>query len=494
MKMPEPDAVVMARQAEIAAALSAIVPDGVIADVEGVSPYGSDGLVMYRQSPLAVVLPRTTEQVSRVLAWCHANGVKVVARGSGTSLSGGALPLADGIVLGMARFNRILSVDYDNRCAVVQPGVTNLAVSQAVAHKGFYYAPDPSSQIACSIGGNVAENAGGVHCLKYGTTSPNLLGVELVLMDGTVLRLGGPGQEQVGYDLLGLVCGSEGLLGVVTEATVRILPKPATQRALLLGFPSVADASDCVAAIIAAGIIPAGLEMMDAPAIRAAEDFVQAGYPTDVEALMIAEADGSAAEVDDQLARITTIANAHNCTHLRASTDEAQRLLFWAGRKAAFPAVGRIASDYYCVDGTIPRRQLGAVLGEISAIVARHGLGVANVFHAGDGNLHPLVMYDAAVPGQTEAAEAAGAEILMACVDAGGVLTGEHGVGVEKRDLMEHQFIATYLEVQSRLKCAFDAHGLLNPGKLFPTLSRCAEMNHMHVHGGRLPFPELPRF
>ena len=494
MKMPEPDAAVMARQAQIAAALVAIVPDGVIADAAGVSPYGSDGLVMYRQSPLAVVLPRTTEQVSKVLAWCHANGVKVVARGSGTSLSGGALPLADGIVLGMARFNRILGVDYDNRCAVVQPGVTNLAVSQAIAHKGFYYAPDPSSQIACSIGGNVAENAGGVHCLKYGTTSPNLLGVELVLMDGTVLRLGGPGQEQAGYDLLGLVCGSEGLLGVVTEATVRILPKPATSRALLLGFPSVADASDCVAAIIAAGIIPAGLEMMDALAVRAAEDFVQAGYPTDVEALMIAEADGSAAEVDDQLARITTIANAHNCTHLRASTDEAQRLLFWAGRKAAFPAVGRIASDYYCVDGTIPRRQLGAVLGEISAIVARHGLGVANVFHAGDGNLHPLVMYDASVPGQTEAAEAAGAEILMACVDAGGVLTGEHGVGVEKRDLMEHQFSPIDLEVQSRLKCAFDAHGLLNPGKLFPTLSRCAEMNAMHVHGGRLPFPELPRF
>jgi len=315
-----------------------------------------------------------------------------------------------------------------------------------------------------------------------------------VLMDGTVLRLGGPGQEQAGYDLLGLVCGSEGLLGVVTEATVRILPKPATSRALLLGFPSVADASDCVAAIIAAGIIPAGLEMMDALAVRAAEDFVQAGYPTDVEALMIAEADGSAAEVDDQLARITTIANAHNCTHLRASTDEAQRLLFWAGRKAAFPAVGRIASDYYCVDGTIPRRQLGAVLGQISAIVARHGLGVANVFHAGDGNLHPLVMYDASVPGQTEAAEAAGAEILMACVDAGGVLTGEHGVGVEKRDLMEHQFSPIDLEVQSRLKCAFDEMGLLNPGKLFPTLSRCAEMNAMHVHGGQLPFPELPRF
>ena len=494
MQMPTPDAGVIARQADIAAALAAIVPDGVIADADGVSPYGSDGLAMYRQSPLAVVLPRTTDQVSRVLAWCHANGVKVVARGSGTSLSGGALPLADGIVLGMARFNRILSVDYDNRCAVVQPGVTNLAVSQAIAHKGFYYAPDPSSQIACSIGGNVAENAGGVHCLKYGTTSPNLLGVEIVLIDGTVLRLGGPGQEQAGYDLLGLVCGSEGLLGVVTEATVRILPKPATQRALLLGFPSVADASDCVAAIIAAGIIPAGLEMMDAPAIRAAEDFVQAGYPVDVAALMIAEADGSAAEVDDQLSRITAIAHAHNCTHLRASTDEAQRLLFWAGRKAAFPAVGRIASDYYCVDGTIPRRQLGNVLAQISEIVARRGLAVANVFHAGDGNLHPLVMYDAALPGQTEAAEAAGAEILMACVDAGGVLTGEHGVGVEKRDLMHHQFSATDLDVQSRLKCAFDEHGLLNPGKLFPTLSRCAEMNAMHVHGGQGPVPDIPRF
>jgi len=494
MQMPTPDAGVIARAAEIAAALARIVPDGVIADAAGLSPYGSDGLTMYRQSPLAVVLPRTTGQVSAVLAWCHANGVKVVARGSGTSLSGGALPLADGIVLGMSRFNRILAVDYDNRVAVVQPGVTNLAVSHAVAHKGFYYAPDPSSQIACSIGGNVAENAGGVHCLKYGTTSPNLLGVELVLIDGTVLRLGGAGMEQQGLDLLGLVCGSEGLLGVVTEATVRILPRPATARALLLGFPGVADASDCVAAIIAAGIIPAGLEMMDAPAIRAAEDFVKAGYPTDVAALMIAEADGTGPQVDEQIARISQIANAHNCSHFRESRDEAQRLLFWAGRKAAFPAVGRIASDYYCVDGTIPRRKLAAVLAEISAIVARHGLGVANVFHAGDGNLHPLVMYDASVPGQTEAAERAGAEILMACVDAGGVLTGEHGVGVEKRDLMPHQFGETDLAVQSRLKCAFDAGALLNPGKLFPTLSRCAEMNAMHVHGGRLPFPDLPRF
>jgi glycolate oxidase len=318
--------------------------------------------------------------------------------------------------------------------------------------------------------------------------------VELVLIDGTVLRLGGAGMEQQGLDLLGLVCGSEGLLGVVTEATVRILPRPATARALLLGFPGVADASDCVAAIIAAGIIPAGLEMMDAPAIRAAEDFVKAGYPTDVAALMIAEADGTGPQVDEQIARISQIANAHNCSHFRESRDEAQRLLFWAGRKAAFPAVGRIASDYYCVDGTIPRRKLAAVLAEISAIVARHGLGVANVFHAGDGNLHPLVMYDASVPGQTEAAERAGAEILMACVDAGGVLTGEHGVGVEKRDLMPHQFGETDLAVQSRLKCAFDAGALLNPGKLFPTLSRCAEMNAMHVHGGRLPFPDLPRF
>ncbi len=494
MKMPAPDAAILADQAAIAAALADIVPDGVIADAAGLSPYGSDGLTMYAQSPLAVVLPRTTDQVARVLAWCHQRGVKVVARGSGTSLSGGALPLADGIVLGMSRFNRILDVDYDQRIAVVQPGVTNLAVSQAVAHRGFYYAPDPSSQIACSIGGNVAENAGGVHCLKYGTTSPNLLGVELVLIDGTVLRLGGAGMEQPGLDLLGLVCGSEGLLGVVTEATVRILPKPATARALLMGFPSVAAAGDCVAAIIAAGIIPAGLEMMDAPAIRAAEDFVHAGYPTDVAALMIAEADGTPAQVEDQLAQISAIALGHGCTHLKESRDEAERLLFWAGRKAAFPAVGRIASDYYCVDGTIPRRALGQVLTEISAIVARHGLAVANVFHAGDGNLHPLVMYDASRPGQTEAAEQAGAEILKACVDAGGVLTGEHGVGVEKRDLMPHQFSATDLDVQSRLKCAFDAKGLLNPGKLFPTLSRCAEMNAMHVHGGRLPHAHLPRF
>lgn len=494
MRMPRPDEGTIARQSQIAAALARIVPDGVIADANGLSPYGSDGLMMYRQSPLAVVLPRDTAQVSAVLRWCHDHDVKVVARGAGTSLSGGALPLADGIVLGMARFNRILSVDYTDRVAVVQPGVTNLAVSQAIANTGFYYAPDPSSQIACSIGGNVAENAGGVHCLKYGTTSPNLLGVEMVLMDGTILRLGGPGMEQQGYDMLGLVCGSEGLLGVVTEATVRILPKPATQRALLLGFPSVADASDCVAAIIAAGIIPSGLEMMDAPAILAAEEFVNAGYPIDAAALMIAEADGSSAEVDDQIYRVGEIARAHNCNHLKESQDEAERLLFWAGRKAAFPAVGRIASDYYCVDGTIPRKKLGPVLAEITSIAQRRGLRVANVFHAGDGNLHPLIMYDASVPGQTEAAEAAGAEILLACVNAGGVLTGEHGVGVEKRDLMDHQFSAVDIEVQSRLKCAFDPRGLLNPGKVFPTLSRCAETNAMHVHGGRLAFPELPRF
>ncbi len=415
-------------------------------------------------------------------------------RGAGTSLSGGALPLADGVLLGMAKFNRVLDVDIANRAVVVQPGVTNLAISQAVAAAGFYYAPDPSSQIACTIGGNVAENSGGVHCLKYGMTGNNLLGLEMVLITGEVLRLGGRHLDAGGFDLLGVVTGSEGLLGVVTEVTVRILRKPTTQRALLLGFASCEDAGVCVAKVIAAGIIPAGMEMMDRPAILAAEDFVHAGYPRDAEALLIVELDGPAVEVDELIQRVEQIARACGSASVRASRDEAERQRFWAGRKAAFPAVGRISPDYYCMDGTIPRRRLPEVLAKMQEMSRACGLRVANVFHAGDGNLHPLILYDANKPGELETAEAFGADILRLCVAVGGVLTGEHGVGVEKRDLMGEMFNETDLAQQERLKCAFDAEGLLNPGKMFPVLHRCAELGRMHVSAGKLPHPELPRF
>jgi glycolate oxidase len=492
--MPAPEQRLLDNRAGLVRALEALLPDGIVSDPAALAPYSCDGLTAYRQLPLAVVLPRTTQDVSAILGFCHREGVKVVARGAGTSLSGGALPLADGIVMGMARFNAVLHVDYHNRCAVVQPGVTNAAISQAVAERGCYFAPDPSSQIACSIGGNVAENAGGVHCLKYGTTSNNLLGVEMVLIDGTVLRLGGRGNDAPGYDLLGVICGSEGMLGVVTEVTVRILSRPQVQNAVLLGFPTVEAAGECVAAIIGRGLIPAALEIMDRPAIHAAEAFVNAGYPLDVEALMIVEVDGAAVEVAEQIAIVETIARDGGCSFARTSSNEAERLLFWAGRKAAFPAVGRISPDYYCVDGTIPRHALGSVLRRITEIAAAEGLRVANVFHAGDGNLHPMILYDANVPGQLQRAEAVGSAILETCVEVGGVLTGEHGVGVEKRDLMHKQFTPVDLLQQTRLKCAFDAHNLLNPGKVFPELCRCAEMGREHVHRGRQRFPELPRF
>ena len=495
MQMPEPDPRTIARRDAIVADLRRIVPgEAVIGDADERRAYESDGLTAYRQPPLAVVLPSTTRQVSEVLRYCHANGVKVVPRGAGTSLSGGALPLADGILLGLAKFNRILEIDLDNRCVVAQPGVTNLAITEAVQQAGFYYAPDPSSQIACTIGGNVAENSGGVHCLKYGVTTNNLLGVELALITGEVVRLGGKHLDGAGYDLLGLVTGSEGLLGVVTEVTVRILRRPETARALLVGFGSNNAAGDCVAAVIAAGIIPAGMEMMDRPAIHAAEDFVGAGYPRDVEALLIVELDGPAAEVDDLIDRVAGIARANGATSIRASASEAERERFWAGRKAAFPAVGRISPDYYCMDGTIPRAQLSLVLKRMAEMSARYGLRVANVFHAGDGNLHPLILYDANKPGELAAAEDFGAEILKLCVEVGGVLTGEHGVGVEKRDLMPVMFGAIDLEQQQRVKCAFDPTSLLNPGKMFPRLHRCAELGRLHVHRGQLPFPDLPRF
>ncbi len=495
MQMPEPDHGVIARRATIAAALRRIVPgEGVIDAADSRRVYETDGLTAYRQSPLIVVLPETTAQVAQVLRYCRGEGIKVVPRGAGTSLSGGALPLADGVLLGLGKFKRILEVDFANRCVVAQPGVTNLAISDAVAHEGFYYAPDPSSQIACTIGGNVAENSGGVHCLKYGVTVNNVLGLEIVLMDGTVLRLGGKHLDGAGYDLLGLMNGSEGLLGVITEVTVRILRKPACARALLIGFPTNESGGDCVAAIIGAGIIPGGMEMMDRPAIHAAEDFVHAGYPRDVEALLIVELDGPEAEVAHLIERVDAIARQCGAVSCRISGSEAERLQFWAGRKAAFPAVGRISPDYYCMDGTIPRAQLPLVLNRMREMSGRYGLRCANVFHAGDGNLHPLVLYDANKPGELERAEAFGAEILRLCVEVGGVLTGEHGVGVEKRDLMGTMFSEVDLAHQQRVKCAFDPEGLLNPGKVFPELHRCAELGRLHVHRGKLPHPELPRF
>ncbi|CAN5353554.1 FAD-linked oxidase C-terminal domain-containing protein [soil metagenome] len=493
--MPEADQAVLGRRDEIVAALRKIVPgEGVISTAREMQPYESDALTAYRQPPMVVVLPDTTEQVSQVLKYCHDNGIKVVPRGSGTSLSGGALPLADGVLLGLGKFKRVREIDFDNRVAVVEPGVTNLAISQAVAHEGFYYAPDPSSQIACSIGGNIAENSGGVHSLKYGMTTNNVLGCEFVLITGEILRIGGKAPETSGYDVMGIITGSEGLLGVVTEVTVRILQKPETARALMVGFAEIEAAGQCVANIIGAGIIPGGMEMMDKNAIVAAEAFVHAGYPLDVEALLIIELDGPKVEVDELIERVEKIARACGSTTLQISNSEQERLLFWSGRKAAFPAVGRLSPDYLCMDGTIPRGKLPEALAGIRDLSEKYGLRVANVFHAGDGNLHPLILYDANIAEEMDKAEAFGADILRLCVKLGGVLTGEHGVGVEKRDLMPEMFSDIDLAQQQRLKCAFDTQGLLNPGKVFPTLHRCAELGRVHVHGGKLAFPDIPRF
>jgi glycolate oxidase len=495
LKLPAPDAATLSRRAEIVADMRAIVPgEGVVDAVNSMRAFESDGLTAYRQLPLVVVLPETVAQVSRILKYCNERNIRVVPRGSGTSLSGGALPLQDAVLLVMSRFNRILDIDLPNRCVVAQPGVTNLGITHAVEADGFYYAPDPSSQIACSIGGNVAENSGGVHCLKYGLTANNVLGIEMVLMDGSVARLGGKHLDAEGYDLLGVMTGSEGLLGVVTEVTVRVLKTPDTARALLIGFPSSEQAGQCVADIIGAGIIPGGMEMMDRPAIHAAEDFVHAGYPLECEALLIVELDGPATEVDHLIGLVEAIALKNGSTTCRISQSEQERLAFWAGRKAAFPAVGRISPDYYCMDGTIPRKELPRVLAGMRQLSEKYGLRVANVFHAGDGNLHPLILYDANKRGELDRAEQFGADILRLCVAVGGVLTGEHGVGVEKRDLMPEMFNEADLDQQMRLKCAFDPNHLLNPGKVFPQLRRCAELGRMHVHRGELAFPDIPRF
>ena len=483
------------RRKEIARALRAILPgDSIVCDDAGLRAYECDGLSTHKQIPLLAVLPSTADEVSAILACCQKNGIQIVPRGAGTSLSGGALPLADGILMSMMKFNRILDIDYDNRTVTAQTGVTNLAITDAVRARGFFYAPDPSSQLACSIGGNVAENSGGVHCLKYGLTTNNVLGAQIVLIDGTIINAGGKHVGVDAYDIMALMTGSEGLLGVVTEVTVRILPAPEHVETALLGFDEVGQAATSVADIIAAGIIPAGLEMMDQLSVGAIEDFCAAGYPRDVAALLIAELDGSRAETGQLLEKICAIAQKNAARVIRRAQDEAERTAFWAGRKAAFPAMARIASDYLCMDGSIPRAAIAHVLEGISTLSRQYGLAVANVFHAGDGNLHPLILYDGGREGETERAEALGADILKLCVDAGGALTGEHGVGVEKRDLMTHVFSQSDLDQQMRVKCAFDPDHLLNPGKVFPQLRRCAELGHMHVHKGAMPFPDLPRF
>ncbi|MBX3664934.1 MAG: FAD-binding protein [Burkholderiales bacterium] len=483
------------RQRAVCAALRVFMPEtGVLFEREDVTPYECDGLSAYRQLPMVVALPENEAQVCEILETCHAMRVPVVARGAGTGLSGGALPPGNGVLLSLAKLKNILAVDPAARIARVQPGVRNLAISEAAAAHGLYYAPDPSSQIACSIGGNVAENSGGVHCLKYGLTVHNILKLRVATIEGEIVELGGGGLDAAGYDLLALMTGSEGLLGVITEITVRLLPRPECAQVVLAAFDDVAAAGQAVANVIAAGIIPAGMEMMDQPATQAVEPFVNAGYPTDAAGLLLVESDGTREEVADEIARIEKIMQDSGAHLVRVSRDEAERLKFWAGRKAAFPAVGRLSPDYYCMDGTIPRRRLAEVLRGIAAMEKKYDLRCANVFHAGDGNLHPLILYDANDPDQLKRAELFGAEILKLCIDVGGTITGEHGVGVEKIDSMCVQFGAAELETFHALKHAFDGHGLLNPGKAVPTLHRCAEFGRMHVHAGAEKFPELPRF
>jgi len=467
MQMPRPDGAITARKAEIVARLRGLLPaDAVIDDPHETRAYECDAYTVYRCPPLAVVLPGSTAEVAAVLALCHAEGVPVVPRGSGTSLAGGALPTADCVLLGVARLNRVLETDYDNRFIRVETGRTNLSVTGAVEEAGFFYAPDPSSQLACAIAGNIAMNSGGAHCLKYGVTTNNLLGATVVLMDGTVMELGGAHLDAPGLDLLGVICGSEGQLGVVTEAMLRILPKPEGARPVLMGFDSSEVAGACVADIIRAGVLPVAIEFMDRPCIRACEDFAHAGYP-DVEALLIVEVEGSEAEIDHQLGLIKQIARRHAPEVLRESGSAEESALIWKGRKSAFGAMGQI-SDYICLDGTIPVSELPKVLKGIGDLAARYGLGVANVFHAGDGNMHPLILFDANAPGEQQKAEDLGAEILRLCVEVGGCLTGEHGVGVEKRDLMAEQYTPADLEAQMAVKDVFDPAWLLNPAKVFP--------------------------
>jgi glycolate oxidase len=474
--------------------LSFLPPDAVLHEREDLVPYECDGLSAYRQLPMLVALPASEEEVVRIMKAAHRHQVPVVARGAGTGLSGGALPLAEGLLVSLARLRRILEVDPAARSARVQPGVPNAQISAAAAPHGLYYAPDPSSQIACTIGGNVAENSGGVHCLKYGLTVHNVLAARMVTVEGEVLELGGCGLDAAGYDLLALATGSEGMLGVITEVTVKLLPSPELAQVVMAAFDDVTRAGDAVAGIIAAGIIPAGLEMMDKIATRAVEEFVHAGYNLEAEAILLCESDGTAEEVAEEVSRMNEILRAAGATEIRISGSEAERLRFWAGRKAAFPAAGRVSPDYYCMDGTIPRKALASILRGIDELSREYGLRCMNVFHAGDGNLHPLILYDANKPGELEKTEEFGARILEMSVAVGGTITGEHGVGIEKINQMCVQFKPAELEAFHAVKRAFDPAGLLNPGKAVPTLRRCAEYGRMHVRAGQEKFPELPRF
>ncbi len=483
------------RQAEVVGRLLAVLPrEAVLYQSEDTRPYECDGLSAYRQVPMIVALPADEAEVQAVLRICHTLQVPVVARGAGTGLSGGALPMGDGVLLSLAKMKSILAVDPVACVARVQPGVRNIAISEAAAPYGLYYAPDPSSQIACTIGGNVAENSGGVHCLKYGLTVHNVLRVRGLGVTGEIIELGSEALDAPGYDLLALVIGSEGMLAITTEVTVRLIPKPEVARCIMASFDDVEKAGNAVADVIGAGIIPAGLEMMDRPATRAVEEFVHAGYDLDAAALLLCESDGTAEEVEEEIARMSGVLRRSGATGIRISASEAERLKFWAGRKAAFPAVGRISPDYYCMDGTIPRKRLGEILRFIAAMESKYGLRCPNVFHAGDGNLHPLILFDANNPDELERTERFAGEVLEKCIAVGGTITGEHGVGIEKINQMCMQFSASELALFRRVKQAFDADGLLNPGKNIPTLHRCAEYGRMHVKGGQMPHGDLPRF
>jgi len=495
LTMPRIDRKLLSKKNDVIESLKKIIKaENIIDHEDQTRPFETDALSAYKQQPLVVVFPENTKEVSKILEYCNQEKIKVVPRGAGTGLSGGALPLADSILLCLGKFNKILEIDYINRCVVAQPGVTNLSITQAVQDRGFYYAPDPSSQIACSIGGNVAENSGGVHSLKYGTTTNNLFGAEVVFMDGSISRLGGKTYDSEGYDLLGLITGSEGLLCVITEVTVKILKKPQTVKAALIGFSTIEDGGNCVSDIIANGIIPAGMEMMDKALIHATDNFVKAGYPRDAESMLIVELDGTETEVEELIEKISKIAKKNKSSSIKISKNEKQRLKFWAGRKAAFPACGDMAPDYYCMDGTIPRGKLAEVLKEIGRLSKKYNLPVANAFHAGDGNLHPLIMYDANEKNSLEKTEKFGADILKYCVKVGGVLTGEHGVGVEKRELMCEMFNNNDIQQQIKIKKALDSSSLLNPGKVYPILRKCAEEGRVHVHRGKTKFPDIPRF
>ena len=495
LQMPKVEKSIISNKDKIVSDIGKILKkDNILSHDDEIKPYETDALAAYKQTPLLVALPETIEEVSAVLKYCNENKIKVVPRGAGTGLSGGALPLADCVLLAMGKFNKILDLDYNNRCVVAQPCVTNLAITHAVQDKGFYYAPDPSSQIACSIGGNVAENSGGVHSLKYGATTNNLLGIQVVLMDGTVTRFGGKAMDSEGYDFLGLMTGSEGLLGVITEVTVKILRTPEIVKAALVGFPTIDDAGNCVSEIIAKGIIPAGMEIMDKALTKATNDFSKAGYPTDAEAMMIIELDGTESEVSELINKVKDIAKKNNSSSVKISKTNEERLKFWAGRKAAFPACGVLAPDYMCMDGSIPRGKLAEVLKEITRLSKKYDLPVANAFHAGDGNLHPLIMFDANNLESLRKTEEFGAEILKYCVKVGGALTGEHGVGIEKRELMCEAFNNIDIQQQLTIKVALDPNSLLNPGKVYPILRKCAEEGRVHVHGGKTKFPDIPRF